>query len=76
MTRRGLIKVLGYIQNQGDNWKRDILTITGCGMGDNEVREHVWREFKQLKSELDRIQTVEYAKTVAYNEAHSGGSTF
>jgi hypothetical protein len=40
-TRQDLIQALGQIQNHPALSNVDILTITGCGMTDDEVRAHI-----------------------------------
>lgn len=40
-TRRDLIQALTSIQNHPAHSHHDILTITGCGMSDDEVRAHI-----------------------------------
>lgn len=40
-TRQDLVQALGQIQNHPACINQDILTITGCGMSDDEVREHI-----------------------------------
>lgn len=40
-TRQDLIQALGQIQNHPAFVHQDILTITGCGMTDDEVRAHI-----------------------------------
>lgn len=39
--RRDLIEALTQIQNHPALYSVDILTITGCGMSDDEVRAHI-----------------------------------
>lgn len=43
--RRDLISALSQIQNHPAFANQDILTITGCGMSDDEVRAHIERQF-------------------------------
>jgi hypothetical protein len=45
--RQALLEVLVKIQNQPCNSNRDIMTITGCGMTDQEVRDHIAFEFER-----------------------------
>ena len=40
-TRQDLIEALGQIQNHQFFAHQDIMTITGCGMTDDEVRKHI-----------------------------------
>ena len=40
-TRQDLISALSQIQNHPAFANQDILTITGCGMTDDEVRFHI-----------------------------------
>ena len=40
-TRRDLIDALIQVQNHPIHSHHDILTITGCGMDDAEVRKHL-----------------------------------
>jgi len=40
-ARKDLIAALGQIQNHPAFAHQDILTITGCGMTDAEVRAHI-----------------------------------
>lgn len=63
LSRDALIRILSAIQNRACNWNRDILTITGCGMTDEEVGAHIMREFTKLSSE-DRIAALASAKRI------------
>jgi hypothetical protein len=40
-TRKDLLQALTQIQNHPAFVHQDILTITGCGMSDHEVRAHI-----------------------------------
>ncbi len=40
-TRQDLLEALGQIQNHPVCINQDIMTITGCGMSDDEVRAHI-----------------------------------
>ena len=40
-TRQDLIEALGQIQNHPFFAHQDIMTITGCGMTDDQVRDHI-----------------------------------
>jgi hypothetical protein len=40
-ARQDLIAALGQIQNHPMFAHQDIMTITGCGMSDDEVRTHI-----------------------------------
>lgn len=40
-ARQDLLAALCQIQNHPACVNQDILTITGCGMSDDEVREHI-----------------------------------
>ena len=40
-TRKDLLQALGQIQNHPAFHNVDIMTITGCGMTDDEVRAHI-----------------------------------
>jgi len=40
-ARKDLIQALVLIQNHPAHSHHDILTITGCGMSDDEVRAHI-----------------------------------
>lgn len=44
-TRQDLLNALCQIQNHPAFANQDILTITGCGMSDDEVRDHIERQF-------------------------------
>lgn len=44
-TRQDLLNALCQIQNHPVFAHQDILTITGCGMSDDEVRAHIERQF-------------------------------
>jgi hypothetical protein len=44
-TRQDLIQALTQIQSHPAFTHQDILTITGCGMTDFEVRAHIERQF-------------------------------
>lgn len=46
--RKDLIQALSQIQNHPTFANVDILTITGCGMTDDEVRDHIERQFKTI----------------------------
>ena len=47
-TRQDLIEALGQIQNHPAHNHHDILTITGCGMSDEEVRAHIEASVEQI----------------------------
>lgn len=47
-ARKDLIQALSQIQNHPAFANVDILTITGCGMTDDEVRDHIERQFKTI----------------------------
>jgi hypothetical protein len=47
-TRQDLLNALGQIQNHPFFANQDIMTITGCGMSDDEVREHIERQLKWI----------------------------
>lgn len=40
-ARQDLLEALGQIQNHPFLANVDIMTITGCGMSDDEVRRHI-----------------------------------
>jgi hypothetical protein len=40
-TRQDLLSALGQVQNHPACVNQDIMTITGCGMTDDEVRRHI-----------------------------------
>jgi hypothetical protein len=40
-TRQDLLEALCQVQNHPAHQNTDILTITGCGMTDDEVRRHL-----------------------------------
>lgn len=40
-ARKDLLAALGQIQNHPAFANQDIMTITGCGMSDDEVRAHI-----------------------------------
>lgn len=44
-TRQDLLEALGQIQNHPACVNQDIMTITGCGMSDDEVRAHIEANF-------------------------------
>lgn len=46
--RQDLIQALCQIQNHAAHSHHDILTITGCGMSDDEVRAHIERNVEQI----------------------------
>ncbi len=46
--RKDLIQALSQIQNHPAFANVDILTITGCGMTDDEVRDHIERQFQTI----------------------------
>ncbi len=55
--RQDLIAALGQIQNHPACINQDILTITGCGMSDDEVREHIEANFRWIaKFNFDKAQ--------------------
>jgi hypothetical protein len=43
--RQDLLQALGQIQNHPLFAHQDIMTITGCGMTDDEVRRHIDCQF-------------------------------
>lgn len=47
-TRKDLLEALCQIQNHPAHNHHDILTITGCGMTDDEVRAHIERNVEQI----------------------------
>jgi hypothetical protein len=47
-ARQDLIAALTQIQNHPAFSNVDILTITGCGMTDDEVRQHIERQFQTI----------------------------
>ena len=47
-ARQDLLTALGSIQNHRFFAHQDIMTITGCGMSDDEVREHIERQLKWI----------------------------
>jgi hypothetical protein len=47
-TRQDLIQALCMIQNHPAHNHHDILTITGCGMTDQEVRGHIESNVQQI----------------------------
>ena len=46
--RRDLLEALSQIQNHPAHRDHDILTITGCGMTDDEVRAHIERSMADV----------------------------
>jgi hypothetical protein len=40
-ARQDLLQALGQIQNHPACINQDIMSITGCGMSDDEVRAHI-----------------------------------
>lgn len=46
--RKDLLQALTQIQNHPAFDHQDILTITGCGMTDDEVRAHIERQFQTI----------------------------
>jgi len=47
-TRQDLLAALSQIQNHPACVNQDILTITGCGMTDDEVRAHIEANMVQI----------------------------
>jgi hypothetical protein len=47
-ARSDLIAALVQIQNHPACVNQDILSITGCGMTDDEVREHIEANFRWI----------------------------
>ncbi len=48
--RQDLLQALTLIQNHPAHSHHDILTITGCGMTDEEVRAHIEANIEQIIS--------------------------
>jgi Fe2+ or Zn2+ uptake regulation protein len=46
--RQDLLQALCQIQNHPAHNHHDILTITGCGMSDDEVRSHIEANVQQI----------------------------
>jgi len=46
--RQDLIQALSQIQNHPAHNHHDILTITGCGMSNDEVRAHIEANVQQI----------------------------
>ena len=51
MTRTELIAELTKVQNDTRNWNRDILSITGMGMTDEQVAQHLKNERLRLAAD-------------------------
>lgn len=47
-ARQDLLQALCQIQNHPAFANVDIMTITGCGMSDDEVRVHIERQFQTI----------------------------
>jgi Fe2+ or Zn2+ uptake regulation protein len=47
-TRKDLLQALTQVQNHPAHNHHDILTITGCGMTDDEVRAHIETNVEQI----------------------------
>ncbi len=47
-ARQDLLQALGQIQNHPFFANVDIMTITGCGMTDDEVRQHIECQFSHI----------------------------
>lgn len=47
-TRQDLLQALAQIQNHRFFANVDIMTITGCGMSDDEVRQHIDRNIESI----------------------------
>lgn len=46
--RQDLLQALTQVQNHPAHSHHDILTITGCGMTDDEVARHLEANFEQI----------------------------
>ena len=56
-VRQDLLQALGQIQNHPACINQDILTITGCGMTDEEVRQHIEANLRWIaQSNLEKAQ--------------------